>query len=309
MAEQYDVVVIGAGVAGLTAGMFAARYGLRTVVLEQMMSGGQIINAERIENYPGLTEPVAGFDLGPRLQEQADNAGAEFMMGEATGLKLEGGYRVVESTEGPLRAKSVIIAAGSTLRKLGLPKEEELHGAGVSYCASCDGGFFTDQVVGVVGGGDSALDEAITLTSYASKVIMLNRGDRFVAQKVLIDEALRSPKIEVRWNTEVTEILGDGGVEGVSIRDTGSGETSRLDLSGLFIFVGLDPNTAWLKETLPLDNAGHIPVDLWMQTPVEGILAAGDIRRQSAALLASSAGDGATAARAAWRYVTGRDWS
>ena len=191
----------------------------------------------------------------------------------------------------------------STLRKLGVPGEEELFGSGVSYCATCDGGFFMNQTVAVVGGGDSALDEALVLTEYASKVILFHRGDAFSGEQILSERVLANPKIEVRWNTTLSEILGDEQVEGVSIVDETSGETSRIDLSGVFIYIGLDPNTDYLQDLLPLDNAGHIPTDIWMNTDVRGIFAAGDIRQNSAAQLVSAAGDGATAAIAARRYL------
>jgi len=309
MSEIYDVAVVGGGTAGLTAGLFAARYGLRVVVLERLMPGGQVVNAERIENFPGLVQPVAGFDVGPLLLEQAEQAGAEFRIEEVTGLTLEDPLRVLETTEGRVQARAVVLAGGSSLRKLGLPREEEMHGAGVSYCATCDGSFFTDQVVGVVGGGDSAMDEALTLTEFASQVLVFHRRGAFTrAQQVLQDRVLGHPKIAVRWNAEVTGLLGDGQLEGVAVRDTATGEKSRVGLAGLFIFVGLEPNTSFLKGVVPLDAAGHVSVDLRMQTPVRGVFAAGDIRQHSAALLAASAGDGATAAASAWRYVRGRAW-
>jgi thioredoxin reductase (NADPH) len=200
------------------------------------------------------------------------------------------------------------VAAGSTLRRLGVGGEEEFEGRGVSYCATCDGAFFADETVAVVGGGDSAMDEAITLTHYASKVILFHRGDRLDAQKALQDRVMSDPKIEVRWNTVVERILGNDQVHSVAIRDTQTGETFQVEVSGVFIFIGLDPNTEYLKDLLPLDNAGHIQTNIWMETPVSGIFAAGDIRQQSASQLVTSAGDGATAAIAAHRYISGKSW-
>ena len=304
--DQFDVVVIGGGAAGLTAGMFASRQGLKTTLLERMMTGGQVINAEKIENYPGFPEGISGFELGPKLQEQASSSGLDIRLSEVTGLRSEGGYWSVDTYDGELTTKAVIIAGGSTLRKLGVTGEDELHGAGVSYCATCDGGFFMDQVVAVVGGGDSALDEALTLTEYASKVIVFCREDHFDGQKLLQDRVFSNPKIEVRWSTTVDEIHGDGEVTGLSITDVPSGETSRVDLSGVFIYVGLEPNSDYLSGILELDNGGHVPTDLWMRTPLTGLFAAGDIRQSSAAQLVTAAGDGATAAIAAHRYVDGR---
>ena len=304
----YDVVIIGGGVAGLTAGMYACRAGLKTVLLERMMTGGQIINAEKIENFPGFPEGISGAEIGPLLQEQATRFGLEIQLAEVEDLKQEESRWTVGSYSGKFQAKAVIIAGGSTLRKLGVPGEEEMHGAGVSYCATCDGAFFMDQIVGVAGGGDSALDEALVLTEFASKVIIFCKDSKFSGEKVLQDRVLSSPKIEVRWDTTVDEILGDGVVDGVSITETTSGETSRVDLAGIFIYVGLEPNSEYLDKVLPLDGGGHVPTDLWMETPVQGLFAAGDIRQNSAAQLASSAGDGATAAIAARRYIEGREW-
>ena len=306
----YDVVIIGGGVAGLTAGMYASRAGLKTTVLERMMTGGQVINAEKIENFPGFPEGITGFELGPKLQEQAEQAGAEVKLSEVTGLKANDPGWIVETYDGEIATKAVIIASGSTLRKLSVPGEEELHGACVSYCATCDGGFFKAQIVAVVGAGDSALDEVMTLTEYASKVIMFVRDDRFSGQKVLRDRVLSNPKVEVRWDTTVDAIHGaDGGeVTGVSITDLISGETSRVDLQGVFIYVGLEPNSDYLSNVVELDRGGHVPTDIQMHTPITGLFAAGDIRQNSAAQLITSAGDGATAAISAYWHVEGHIW-
>ena len=305
---DYDVLIIGGGAAGLAAGTYACRAGLKTILLEQLMTGGQILNAETIENFPGFPEGISGADLGSLMLDQATKYGLEVRLSEVTGLRQSQSRWAVETYDGAISSGSVVIAAGSTLRKLGVPGEEALHGAGVSYCATCDGAFFKDEVVGLVGGGDSALDEAMTLTEFASRIVMLQRGDGFTGQKVLQERVLSHPKIEVRWNTSVTAVLGEGQVEGVSLTDLGSGETSRLDLSGLFVYVGLEPNSGYLCDLLPLDNAGHVPTDIWMRTPLPGLFAAGDIRQSSAAQLVSAAGDGATAAIAARRYLESGEW-
>ena len=301
--DIYDVIIIGGGTAGLTAGIYTCRAGLRTLMLERLMPGGQVINAESIENFPGFPNGISGAEIGPLMQQQAMNYGLEIQLGEVDELAQDGDDWRVSAWGTEYVSKAIIVAGGSTLRKLGVPGEEELYGAGVSYCATCDGGFFMNQIVGVVGGGDSALDEALVLTEYASRVLLFHRSDRFTGEKILQERVLSNPKIEVRWNTSVSHILGEGQVEGVSVMDESSGETSRIDLSGLFIYIGLDPNTDYLHDVLPLDNAGHIPTDIWMSTPVRGIFAAGDIRQNSAAQLISAAGDGATAAVAARRYV------
>lgn len=308
MAEKCDVAIIGGGIAGLTAGLYAARLGLTTIVLERMMAGGQVINIEKLENYPGFPEGVPGADLGASIQEQASHAGADVRFTEVEGLKLGESYRVVETSDGLLEAKTVIIASGSSLRKLGVPGEEEFFGRGVSQCASCDGNFFANLPVAVVGGGDSALDEALVLTNYASKVTVLHRGKQFRAQGALQREILGHPKVEVRWNTVLEEILGQEEVKGIRVKDVAAGKATEEQVSGVFVFVGLEPNTKFLKGVVPLDGAGHIPVNLWMETTVPGVLAAGDLRQHSARQLASSAGDGATAAIAAGRYISSRSW-
>ena len=304
----YDLVVVGAGAAGLTAGLYACRAGLNTVLLERMMAGGQVVNAETIENFPGFPDGISGAELGPLLQDQAMRYGLDVQLAEATRLSHQGPYWAVDTYDGQFASKAVIVAGGSTLRKLGVPGEEDLHGAGVSYCATCDGGFFMGEEVAVIGGGDSALDEALVLTQFASKVIIFCRDDRFHGQKVLQDRVRDHDKVEVRWDTAVDAIVGDGQVDGVAITDLPTGETTRVDLSGVFIYVGLQPNAQYLGGLLPLDGGGHIPTDIWMRTELPGLFAAGDIRQNSVAQLVSSAGDGATAAIAAQRYIEGREW-
>ena len=308
MASEYDVLIVGAGAAGLTAGLYAARYGLKTAILEQMMPGMQIINAEKIENFPGFPQGISGAELAPLIQEQAMDAGAEILVAEATGIALDDPYRVVASAEESYRAKAVIVAVGSSSRKLGIPREEELYGSGVSHCATCDGTLFAGEVVGVVGGGDSAADEALSLTAYVHKVILFHRRDRFRAQKALQDRILRHSGIDVVFNMVVETIFGEDTVTGVQVRNVITNLVERVDVSGLFVYVGLEPNSGFVRGVLKTDNSGHIPVDLSMGTAVPGIYAAGDIRQHSVAQLASSAGDGATAAIAAFRYITGRQW-
>ena len=306
--STYDTVIVGGGIAGLSASIHAGRSGLRCLIVERMMPGGQIFNATHIENMPGIVEPVSGVELSERLHDQAAQAGAEITLSEVTGLEPDGPHWLVHKYDGDVRAKTAIIAAGSSFKKLGLDREDDFYGSGISNCASCDGPLFADQVVGVVGGGDSALDEALALTEFAARVIIFHRDAKLDGQAVLQQRVHTDPKIEVRPNTEVTALLGDTMLEGVTTRHTESAETSQVDLAGLFVFVGLEPNTGFLNGIVPLDNAGHIETDIWMRTPAKGIFAVGDIRQDSAALLASSAGDGATAAVAAKRYIDTGDW-
>jgi thioredoxin reductase (NADPH) len=302
--KECDVVVVGAGTAGLTAAMFAARHGLRTVLLERLMGGAQIINAEKIENFPGLPQGLSGAELGASMQEQTVKAGVEILLEEVFSLGLESPKFVVTSDVRDYLTKSVIVATGSGLRRLGIAGEDEFTGNGVSHCATCDGPFFTNEVVGVVGGGDTAADEAISLTSYAEKVILFHRRDRLRAQQVLQQRLIRQPKIEIMWNTVVERILGSDTVTGVQTRNVITNLEHRLSLSGMFVYVGLTPNSSLLGNLLMLDNGGHIPVNLRMETSVPGIFAAGDVRQHSAAQLVSAAGDGATAAISAYHYIS-----
>ena len=308
MTTDCDVLIVGGGLAGMTAGIYAARYGMKTVIVERLMGGAQIINVDNIENFPGFPQGISGAELGPVVQEQALNAGVDFLMAEADSVARDGDFLAVTTDAGERRAKAVIIAAGSTLRQLGIPGEEELFGRGVSHCATCDGPLFSGQAVGVVGGGDSAADEALTLAEYAGKVTLFLRGSEFRAQQVLQDRLQASEKIEVLPNTAVERVLGEDVVSGVAVRNLDADRESLVELSGLFIYVGLEPGSAMVKELVNLDNSGHIPVDLSMATSVEGLFAAGDIRQNSSSQLVSAAGDGATAAIAAFQYVKGRSW-
>ena len=309
MADNYDVLIVGGGLAGMTAGMYAARYGLRTGIVERMMGGASIINIEKIENFPGFPEGISGAELAPALQEQAMNAGADFIMGETVKITKDGEYRVVSSDAGNLRAKAVIIAAGSTLRQLGIPGEEEFFGRGVSQCATCDGPLYMNQVVAVVGGGDSAADEAVTLTEYAERVLLVHRRDQLRAQQALIDRVGGNRKIEVVWNTVIEEVMGSDTVSGLRLRNTVTNMENAIELSGLFVYVGLEPNSGLVDGLLKTDNAGHIPVNVSMETDVPGVYAVGDLRQKSSSQLVSAAGDGATAAIAAYKYISTKSWN
>ena len=308
MANEYDVLIIGGGLAGLTAGIYAARYGLHTAIIEQMMGGAQIINLEKIENFPGFPEGISGAELGPAAQEQAMDAGAEFIMAEANNVSKDGDYKVVHSDAGDYRAKTVIMAAGSSLRKMGIPGEDEFYGRGVSHCATCDGPMFTGETVGVVGGGDSAADEALTLTEYAGKVMLFHRRDEFRAQKVLQDRLVRNPKVEIVWNALVQEIIGEDTVSGVQIRNHITNFEETIRLTGMFVYVGLEPNSALVNDVAKTDNSGHIQVNLSMETSLPGLYAVGDIRQNSASQLVTAAGDGATAAISAFQYIKNKRW-
>ncbi|MDP2607070.1 MAG: FAD-dependent oxidoreductase [Deltaproteobacteria bacterium] len=300
---NYDVIIIGSGLAGLTAGLFAARYGLSTLVLESNIPGGHLISVEKIEDFPGFPGGIAGYDLCPTVQRQAADHGAQFQRAEVLSLEAQDRMWSVGTDEERHRAKAVIVATGSSLKDLGVPGEAKLMGRGVSHCASCDGPLYNGQTVGVVGGGDSALQEALTLANYADQVIVFQHAADFSAQQCYRQRVLSEAKISARYQTVVEEILGDDVVTGVRLRDLVSGESSTVDLTGLFVYVGLRPNTEFLKNLLCLGDSGHVPTDAWMRTERPGLFAAGDIRQDSAAQTITSSGDGATAAIAAYRYI------
>ena len=306
---EYDVVVIGAGMAGLTAGLYAARYGRSVLVLEPTVPGGHLVNVEKVEDFPGFPEGVSGFELGPAVQEQAANEGAEFGMETVTGLVPDGdGWAVV--TEGDRHgATAVIVASGTRLRELSVPGEARLYGKGVSHCASCDGPLFRGATVGVAAGDGWAYQEALTLAGFAARVLVFEVGETLPAGHVHRRRVAQAARIEVRPNTVVEEILGNGTVSGVRVRDTAGGDASQVELTGLFVYAGLAPNSGLLGDLVTLGDAGHVPTDHWMRTERPGLFAAGSIRAESAGLAITAASDGAIAALAAHRYIDDREWS
>jgi thioredoxin reductase (NADPH) len=307
--QQYDLVVVGAGVAGLTAAAAAARHGLTVAVIERTGAGGQIMNVEHIENFPGFPQGVSGYELGPLLQEQAEEAGAEFLMDAIEKLEVSGQDYLLTGAEGTIRAASIVIATGSAKRHLGVPGEEALRGRGVSDCAACDGPLFKKLDVCVVGGGDSALDEALSLARHAGQVTLIHRGTAFSAQQYLIDRVKAAANITTLFETEVTEIIGEKVVTGVTLQDRGSGGNGEARLykaDGVFIYIGLKPQSEFLSGVLQLGVDGRVETDAMLQTSLPGIFAAGDIRAGSIAQLAASAGDGFTAAVAAYRHIRER---
>lgn len=306
MAGTYDVLIVGGGLAGMTAGLYAARYGLATGLVERVMGGAQIINVARIENFPGFPEGISGAELAPALQEQAMNAGVEFIMDEATRVDRDGDGKQVAGAGGRYRARAVIIATGSRLRSAGIPGEERFRDRGVSHCATCDGPMSMGRTVGVVGGGDSAADEALTLTEYAARVLLFHRREELRAQQTLQTRLREHPQIEILWNTRVTEILGADSVTGVRLHDAAANRDREVELNSLFLYVGLEPNSELVRGLVEPDRAGHIPVNLSMATAEPGLYAVGDVRQRSAAQLVAAAGDGATAAIAAFQYLRGK---
>lgn len=306
MPAEYEIAVVGGGPAGLTAALFAARQGRSTTLFDPLGSGGAILNTERIEDFPGFPDGVAGFELGPKLQEQATAAGVAFDMNEVTGLRPRGSDWVVVTGSREIEAGAVIVATGSRPRKLGVPREEELEGKGLSHCASCDGPLYSGKSVVMVGGGDSALLEALELVGHGVRVVLVDADERLGGQETYARRVSESPYVEVRYNTVVEEILGDAQVDGVRVRDLGSSESSTLPAEGVFVHIGRLPNTELLADVIALDETDLVPTDIWMCTEHPGLFAAGDIRAGAAGQAISAAGDGATAAIAAHRYLAGR---
>jgi thioredoxin reductase (NADPH) len=298
--------VVGGGVAGLTAGLFSARRGRRTLIIVPLMIGGHLSTITHVEDFPGFPEGVAGFDLGPMIQEQATAAGAEFQMADASRIEaLPSGWHVA-TTEGDVDASAVIIATGSALRTLNVPGEEQFSGKGVSHCASCDGPLLKGKAVLVVGAGDSGLQEALTLADYAKSVIVVDQAITATAQATYLRRAGQHPKIALRLATKVVAIEGDQTVTGVRLANGATGQEDRLAADGVFIYAGFVPNTQWLADLVPLNATGHIITDQWMRTSRPGIFAAGDVRADSACQAVTAAGDGATAAIAADRMLRER---
>lgn len=307
MNNEFDIVVAGGGIAGMTAGMASARLGRKTLVLAGGVFGGHLLSIEKIDGFPGFPEGVAGYDLCPMTQGQAVEAGAELAMTDLAGLAHEEGNWRLATGAGDYLAGAVILATGTSLKELDVRGEKRLRGKGVSHCASCDAPLLRDRAVTVVGGGDSALQEALTLAEFASRVVILHRGDTLSAQAAYRERAEAHPKIEFRFDTVVREILGDDTVSGVSIVD-GSGAAHELEADGVFIYVGLEPNTDFLDGQMRLAASGHIPADDQMRTELPGLFAAGTVRGGAPGRAVAASGDGTTAAVAADRYLADGVW-
>jgi thioredoxin reductase (NADPH) len=308
--EEFELVVAGGGIGGLTAALHAARMGRSTLVLGGRAPGGLLLSIERIDGVPGFPEGVAGYELCPMLQEQAADAGADVRMAELAAIEPADDDRWrLATADGEVHARAVILATGARLKTLGVDGEERLQGRGVSHCASCDAPLMRDRVVGVVGGGDSALQEALTLAESVQEVVVLHRGDALSAQAAYREPALEHPKITVRYGTIVEAILGDDTMTGVRTRDASSGDTQELELGGVFVYVGLQPNSELLADRLELDDDDRVPTDATMRTELPGVLAAGIVRRGSLGQAAISAGEGAAAAKAADRYLSNGSWA
>ena len=298
------MVIIGGGPAGLTAGLYCARSRFNALLIEQGVIGGQITSAERVENYPGFPKGISGIELGQLIHEQATSYGLETLLAEVTTVVPGRKRNLVGSSEGDFIAESIIIASGSQFRKLGVPGEDKFVGKGISYCATCDGPLFKGKTVAVIGGGDSAVTEALYLSKFASSVKVIHRRSQLRASKIFEERATAEPKIEFIWDTVVTQIEGDGVVKQLTLKNTKNDRISILELAGVFVAIGSKPNSAQWRGLLPLDEEGYIITNELMETKISGIFAAGDVRHNSARQAITAAGDGATAAISAARFLS-----
>lgn len=301
--RNYDIIIVGGGPAGLSAGIYAARARLKSLLIEKGVVGGAIINTGTVENYPGFAHGVTGLELTELMNEQAKKFGLEMVTAEVAALELNGDQKIIKTTDGDFSTRAVVVASGTERAKLGVPGEEQFIGRGVGFCAVCDACLYRDRVVAVVGGGNAAINEALELAKFATKVIVIHRRDELRATKIVQERAFAAPNIEFMWNTVVEAIEGDQLVNKIKVRNVITGEKSDLPVSGIFVATGSKPNTEFLKGQVPLNEAGAVIVNERMETAVPGILAAGDVRVNSIRQVISAAGDGATAAIFAEKYL------
>ena len=307
--QPRNVIIIGSGPSGYTAAVYAARANLNPLVFEgSVTAGGALMNTTEVENFPGFRDGIMGPALMDEMRAQAERFGAELVTDDVTEVDLTGDIKTVKTFDGTFTARSVILATGSAYRKLGLPREDELSGRGVSWCATCDGFFFRDKVIAVVGGGDSAIEEATFLTRFASKVYLLHRRDELRASKIMQERAFADPKLEIIWNSEVAEIHGEQSLEKVTLRDTVTAETRDLEISGLFIAIGHDPRSEMVAGQVNLDADGFVLVDHpSTRTNLAGVFAAGDLVDHHYQQAITAAGTGCAAALDAERYLAALD--
>jgi thioredoxin reductase (NADPH) len=302
--DDQKLIIIGGGPAGLTAGLYASRAHLKTVLLEAMIPSGQAYMTERIENYPGFPDGISGRELIERFAQQAIKFGLEIQQfTKVDTVELAGDKKMVTAGEKKFSASALIIATGAQANKVGIPGEEEFTGKGVSYCATCDGAFFKDQDVAVVGGGDTALEDALYLSRLARKVFLIHRRDQLRAQKILQDRAMNNDTIEIIWNTVPKEIKGEGMEKTFLLENVKDATTRELTVSGIFIAVGQSPNTEFVRGVVELDDKGYIITDHDCATSVPGIFAAGDVRQKGLRQISTAVGDGALAVAAVEKYI------
>ena len=301
--EVYEVIIIGGGPGGLTAGLYTSRARLSTLLIESALFGGQMTTTELIENYPGFPQGVTGDELSRLMEDQAKKFGMKTVTQEVVKVSLEGDVKVVQTYETTYRCEALIVSTGAEYRKLGIPGEKEFAGKGVSYCATCDGAFFRDSQIVVVGGGDSALTEALFLTKFARELTVIHRRDALRGTKIYQERALASSKIKFLWNSIVQEIKGDSTVRSISVKNVKTGEIKEVETEGVFLFVGLVPRTQFLKGVVQMDEAGYILTNEDCETSTKGIFAVGDCRKKLLRQIATAVGDGATAAFASEKFL------
>ena len=304
MKQIYDMVIIGGGPAGYTAALYAARAGLKTLVLEKLSAGGQMAQTSQIDNYPGFEEGIDGFELAEKMQQQAERFGAESEIAEVTTLDLQGEIKEIVTSEGAFQSRTVIIATGANPRQLHLPGEQDFTGRGVSYCAACDGMIYKDKTVAVIGGGNSAAADAMALSRIAKKVIILHRRDTLRATKIYHEPLMKAPNVEFCWNSEAVQLLHDGNLTGIRIRNVLTGEESELPCDGIFISIGRIPATQLVADQLPLDPSGYIIAGESTETAISGVFAAGDVRTKELRQVVTAVADGAMAVHGADKYLS-----
>lgn len=306
MAEKhiYDMIIIGGGPGGYTAALYAARAGLDAVVLEKLSAGGQMALTHQIDNYPGFEDGVDGFELAEKMQRQAERFGAKTEYAEVSRVDLAAQPKIVETSEGTFYGWTVVLATGAGPRELGLPKEAELVGRGVAYCAACDGMFFRNKTVAVVGGGNSAVADALLLSRVAKQVILIHRRDSLRAEKVYYDQLQKAENVQFRWNSVVTELLHEGKVTGIRLKNVQTGEESALDCEGVFVSVGRKPATDLFQEQIDLDRGGYIVAAENTRTNLPGVYAVGDVRTKPLRQIVTAVADGATAVHMAEEYLS-----
>lgn len=303
----YDMLIVGGGPAGYTAALYAARAGLDTLVLEKLSPGGQIALTHQVDNYPGFEEGIDGFDLGMKMQAQAERFGAKTAFAEVYSLELEGQIKTLETSEGSFRGRTVVIATGANPKELGIEKEAQLVGRGVAYCAACDGMFYRGKTVAVVGGGNSAAADALLLSRVAKKVILVHRRDTLRATQIYHKPLLEKENVEFCWNSQVEELIHGDKLQAIRLRNTQTGEQTLVECEGLFVSIGRKPATELVKGKLPLDEAGYVIAGETTETGVPGVYAVGDVRTKPLRQVVTAVADGAMAVAMAEEYLAGRE--
>jgi thioredoxin reductase (NADPH) len=306
---MYDLIIIGGGPAGLTAGLYSSRARLNVLMLEKIAPGGQVMNTDWVENYPGFPDGISGFELVERMKNQAEKFGLKIQNDEVTGLELSDDQKIVVTQKQRIETKALILCTGATWKKLGIEGEESLMGKGISYCATCDGPFYRDQEVAVIGGGDTAVEEALFLTRFVTRVYHIHRRDSLRAIKLLQERAFAEGKISFIWDTIPLRILGKDGVEGIELKNVKTGEITSKAVQGIFIFVGNNPNTELVRDLVEVNKNGFIVTDNNMETSIPGVFAAGDNRAKLFRQISTAVGEGAAASYSAERYLEGLEQS